>query len=358
MAACALSVGCATLMGSPKQTQIDNPNQVEALTRAQVWQPTNVESMDMLRGPQDRGAFAPAATVNCRQVEKEQSGKTPKFACMVGSDELKVKYGRDNGEVYAEVAASRLLWALGFGADRVYPVRVVCAGCPESLKADSRQPDGRAVFEYAVVDREVEGYPVPGFEEEGWAWPDLDRVNSAAGGAPKAHRDALTLLAVLLQHTDSKREQQRFICLGPATRDARPNCPRPFLMIADLGKTFGKANTLNRDEPGSVNLKNWRDERVWREGPECVGNMPKSLTGTLENPVISEAGRRFLAGLLTRLSDRQMRDLFQAARFPDRATDGGDNPGAVQDWVDALKGKIAEVVNRDCAQTRQAADAR
>ena len=129
-------------------------------------------------------------------------------------------------------------------------------------------------------------------------------------------------------------------------------------MIADLGKTFGKANTLNRDEPGSVNLKNWRDERVWRDGAECVGNMPKSLTGTLENPVISEPGRRFLAGLLTRLSDRQMRDLFQAARFPDRVADGGEEPGSVDAWVEALKGKIAEVVNRDCSQPRQAADAR
>ena len=98
-------------------------------------------------------------------------------------------------------------------------------------------------------------------------------------------------------------------------------------MIADLGKTFGKANTLNRDEPGSVNLKNWRDERVWRDGAECVGNMPKSLTGTLENPVISEPGRRFLAGLLTRLSDRQMRDLFQTARFPNRVADGEEEPG-------------------------------
>jgi len=355
-----MSVGCATLMGSPKQTNIDNPNQVEALSRAQVWQPTNVESMDVRQGPRDSGAFAPMATVNCRHVEKDATGKTPKFACVVGGDELKVKYGRDNGEIYAEVAASRLLWALGFGADRVYPVRVICAGCPESLKADSRQRDGRAVFEYATIDREVEGYPVPGFEESGWAWPDLDRVNPAVGGAPKAHRDALTLLAVLLQHTDSKREQQRFICLDPPARGEvnRNNCERPFLMIADLGKTFGKANTLNRDEPGSVNLKNWREERVWRDGAECVGNMPKSLTGTLENPVISEAGRRFLAGLLARLSDRQMRDLFQTARFPDRLADGEENPGSVQDWVDALKGKIAEVVNRDCSQTRQAADAR
>ena len=355
-----MSAGCATLMGSPRQTLIDNPNQVEALTRAQVWQPTRVEEMDLRQGPRDPGAFPPMATVNCRHVEKDQSGRTPKFTCAVGDDQLKVKYGHDNGEIYAEVAASRLLWALGFGADRVYPVRVVCTGCPESLKADSRQADGRAVFEYATIDREVDGYPVPGFKESGWAWPDLDRVNPAAGGAPKAHREALALLAVLLQHTDSKREQQRFICLdAPAGGQSdRHTCTRPFLMIADLGKTFGKANTLNRDEPGSVNLKNWRDERVWRDGPGCVGNMPKSLTGTLENPAISEPGRHFLAALLTRLSEPQMRDLFQAARFPDRVGHDGEEPGSVQEWVDALKGKIAEVVNRDCSQPRQAADAR
>jgi len=353
--ACVVAIGCAPLR-RPAQTQIDNPNQVEALTRAQVWQPTNVASMDVRRGPRDRGAFAPMATVSCRHVDKDTGGKTPKFACAMGGDELKVKYGRDNGEIYAEVAASRLLWTLGFGADRVYPVRVICTGCPESLKADSRRPDGRAVFEYAVVDREVEGYSVPGWEEPGWAWPDLDRVNPAVGGAPKAHRDALTLLAVLLQHTDSKRVQQRFICLGPPNNG--DNCARPFLMIADVGKTFGKANTLNRDEPGSVNLKNWRAERVWKDSSECVGNLPKSLTGTLDNPVISEAGRRFLADLLSRLTDRQMYNLFEAARFASRTSDGDEPPGSVKEWVDALKAKIAEVVNRDCSQSTQAAAAR
>ena len=45
-------------------------------------------------------------------------------------------------------------------------------------------------------------------------------------------------------------------------------------MIADVGKTFGKANTLNRDEPGSVNLKNWRAERVWRDAPNASGTCP------------------------------------------------------------------------------------
>jgi hypothetical protein len=339
----------------PTQTQIDNPNQVDALRRAQVWQATNVAAMDIRNGPRDRGWFAPMATVTCQHVDKESGGKTPKFACVTGGDELKVKYGKDNGEVYAEVAASRLLWALGFGADRVYPVRVICRGCPESLKADTRRADGSAVFEYAVVDREVEGREVPGFEEPGWAWPDLDRVDPAVGGASKAQRDALTLLAVLLQHTDSKREQQRFICLDG--RRTQNSCSRPFLMIADVGKTFGKANALNRDEPGSVNLKNWRGSPVWKDKTGCVGNLSKSLTGTLENPVISEAGRRFLAERLTRLTPGQLRDLFEVSRFGERTPDKDEPPASVQDWVDALKEKVAEVVNRDCTQVAQAASA-
>jgi hypothetical protein len=37
---------------------------------------------------------------------------------------------------------------------------------------------------------------------------------------------------------------------------------------------------------------------------------------------------------------------------------GGEEPESVQDWVDGLKEKIAEVVNRDCSQATQAADAR
>ena len=130
-------------------------------------------------------------------------------------------------------------------------------------------------------------------------------------------------------------------------------------MIADVGKTFGKANTLNRDEPGSVNLKNWRAERVWRDAPQCVGNLPKSLTGTLDNPVISEAGRRFLAGLLSRLTDRQMRDLFETARFASRTIRRRRRTRApCRTGLTRLKGKIAEVVNRDCSQPTQAADAR
>jgi hypothetical protein len=46
---------------------------------------------------------------------------------------VKVKYGAGNSEVYGAVVATRLLWALGFGADAQYPVIVVCRGCSRDL---------------------------------------------------------------------------------------------------------------------------------------------------------------------------------------------------------------------------------
>jgi hypothetical protein len=167
--------------------------------------------------------------VSCDYVERRRRGRLPKFTCEVApGDNVKVKFGSGNGEVYAEVAATRLLWALGFGADRMYPVRVLCRGCP---------------------------------------------------------------------------------------------------------------------------IRRWRERDGSQRDPKrCIGNLPRSLTGTLDNPAISEPGRRFLADLLVQLSDAQLLDLFEAARFPLRSRHGvGSGPGASADeWLNAFKHKRDEVVNRRC----------
>jgi hypothetical protein len=129
----------------------------DALRRAQVWRPTNVPAMNIRRGPGGKGAFAPNALVQCEYVERDMNGATPKFTCKLpDGDEVKVKYGRDNGEVYAEVAATRLLWALGFGADHMYPVRVKCQGCPLE-NAEVALAADEAYFEAAAIERKMPG---------------------------------------------------------------------------------------------------------------------------------------------------------------------------------------------------------
>jgi hypothetical protein len=320
------------------------------IRRAQIWTASNISTRNLAEGPRGPGAFAPGETVRCKYVSKELSGNSPKFACLAGpDDELKVKFGGTNGEVYAELLATRLLWALGFGADRMYRVTVICEGCPKEFGGIAR-PGGESRFSPALVERKLAGDEWDGEGGSGWAWNELELVQSEHGGATREHRDALTLLAVMLQHTDNKPQQQRILCLGELKRSG--TCARPLLMLSDVGLTFGRASYTNVNEASGANLSGWLKTPVWRDAVGCVGNLPRSLTGTLHYPVIGEQGRAFLARLLTRLSDRQLTDLFESAavthrlREPGRARSGFP---AVAEWVSAFKDKRQQIVDRRCA---------
>ena len=344
-----VATACATF--GPRVSPEQAAARKAVLGRAEIWRHTNVRAMDLKRGPQQPGAFAFGATVVCSYRDKQLEGRSPKFACVIGSDdEVKVKFGGANGEVYGEVLATRLLWALGFGADRMYPVNVVCRGCPDEF-GGTRLPNGDSRFNPAVIERKMPGSEWPREGSSGWSWNELDEVHASAR-AQRAHRDALKLLAVFLQHTDSKPQQQRVVCLPSQRVRTRGSCGVPFLMINDVGLTFGRANRTNAADTGSVNLVAWRETPVWKEPAGCTGNLPKSFTGTLENPLISEDGRRFLAALLSQLSERQILDLFEAARVQLRLRNPADVSSGfatIDEWVAAFTHKRAEIVQRRCA---------
>jgi membrane-associated phospholipid phosphatase len=290
--------------------------------------------MHLKRGPTQLGPPEPGDTVPCDFVERTFAGKSPKFACVLSTgEEVKVKFGQDNGEVHGEVAATRLLWALGFGADVMYPVRVICRGCPDVVGGSVVGPRQRLV-DPAVIERKMPARNLPG-TSDAWSWPELDLIKMDQGGAPAKHRDALKLLAVFLQHTDSKPEQQRLVCLDDEAA-ATTRCERPFMMMNDVGLTFGRATLANTNAVSSMNLELWSQTPVWKEGTACTGNLPKSLTGTLKDPVIAEDGRAFLADLLEQLSDAQLHDMFEAARV---------DP---EPWTRAFKAKRQQIADRRC----------
>jgi hypothetical protein len=321
------------------------------LARAHVWSPTDVSRKDLLRGPDGPGSFTPGQVVSCQYSNKKLSGASPKFACVTDTgDELKVKYGGGtNGEVYAEVAASRLLWAMGFAADRMYAVRVVCRGCPDSIGIIERA-NGDRIVDPATVERKT-GYEL----SPAWDWRALDDLDAAAGGASLAHRDALKLLAAFLQHSDSKPDNQRIVCLqAPASSG---QCERPFLMIQDLGVTFGRANPTTQQPRASANLHEWAPLPVWKDPAGCIANLAGSWQGTLKDPVISEAGRQFLAELLAQVTDAQLHDMFTAARVtlrPRQPTSGRSGFPAVTEWVQAFHAKRSQIINHQCGPRRDA----
>jgi hypothetical protein len=323
---------------------------LDFIRRAQVWTPTNIPEMDLKAGPQGAGAFAPDEMVACDYVEAKLSGNTPKFNCAIDeTDVVKVRYGKDNGEVQGSVLATRLLWALGFGADAVYPVRMTCRGCPADPWTMHRRVDGETLFDPAVIERKFPGREIESRDNPGWAWPELDLADVDHGGAPTKQRDALKLLAVFVQHSDNKPDQQRLLCLDKG-KETSASCDKPFMMLHDVGLTFGHANLFNRGAAGSVNFEEWSKVPIWKDAAACIGGLSVSQTGTLSDPKIGEAGRQFLADLLLQLSDQQLHDLFEAAHVDRRSRKPGSDkpPASVDEWVAAFKHKRDEIVTNHC----------
>ena len=322
------------------------------IRKAQVWTPTDIPAMNIRLGPQGKGAFPPNAVVTCDYIKTKLSGSSRKFECRTADgDTIKVRYGPGNGEVQGSVLASRLLWALGFGADRVYAARVICRGCSPDPWTEHERQSGEQLFDPVAIERKPAGIEMKSGNHSGWGWQELALVDPAEGGAPASQRDALRLLAVLMQHTDNKPDQQRLLCLpGGVTVEGR--CDTPFLALHDVGLTFGRANFSNSHNTASVNFVEWDKTPVWRNAQTCTGHLNKSSTGTLGDPTIHEAGRAFLADLLVQLTDQQLHDLFDVARVAlrSRRPDGtvAAAGASVDEWVAAFKHKRHDIVATHC----------
>jgi len=334
----------------PQHKVLSKGARLAFIRKGQVWRPTDIPHMNLRSGPDGPAAFQPNEHVTCTYTEVPKHGDTRKFHCALPSGEVvKVRYGAHNGEVQASVVATRLLWALGFEADRVYPVRVTCEGC----SSDPWNNRGGRLevhdFDPAVIERKPPGHVVHDANgtPSGWSWSELALVDPNVGGAPTEQRDALKLLAAFIQHSDTKREQQRLLCVNGFSENG--DCAEPFLFLHDVGVTFGRANTFNSNSTGSVNFEAWSTTPVWKNPAACVAQLSKSHTGTLGDPHISEAGRQFLANLLVQLSDQQIRDLFDVAGVERRADSRDRISGApVDNWVAAFKSKRDQIVRNHC----------
>lgn len=325
----------------------------DAFARAQVWRPPSqpVGEADFRRNPPGKDSLSPAAELVCKFELRRSHGQTPKFHCVLpGGELIKVKYGHRNPEALTEVAATRLLSALGFGADRMYVVaKVRCFGCPPYpqprfvwLDALFSREDRYVDFAPASVERPFPGKEIAAPGARGWSFYELDRIDPARGGASRAERDALRLMAVFLADWDNKAPNQRLVCL-PGGADPGDGCREPFALMQDVGATFG---------PLALDLEAWRQTPVWADPATCRVSM-KSLPyhgATFVDTDISEGGRRLLASELTQLRDEQVRDLFGAAGF----TQFEAGPEANRDldgWVRVFKAKVAEIADRPACPT-------
>jgi hypothetical protein len=315
----------------------------DALARAQVWAgaPGPIELAELGHNPPE--TFAEDRILSCRFELVHSSGMTAKFFCTLPDGRrVKVKYGRTNAETVTELAATRLLHALGFGADRVYAVSGVdCLGCPlypyprlpwlDSLRRDA---DRVVRFEGTTVEVPYGGRSIEAAMLEGWGFDELGEIDESRGGAPRAHVDALRLMAVFLENWDNKYENQRLVCLDAAPSGA--TCARPFALMHDLGVAFG---------PRRLDVLNWERQPTWKDRATCTVSM-KDLPfegATFVDVPISEGGRLFLARLLGSLSRAQVAKLFAGAGVPDFGVHVNEASRDVAHWVRAFEVRRAQI---------------
>jgi hypothetical protein len=342
------------------------------LERAQVWHPTEVSKMDIMAGPSTEISAAPDSEVDCEYIEPKDGGSTgavPKFKCKTSDGQtVRVKFG--SAEIYGEVIAARLLWVLGFYADDVYPVKLLCTKCPEKNLDHPAKEEKRIyrLIPYATIERSFPGAIIEESEDQGVKWVDADKISEEKGGAPRAQLEALELLAVFMQHSDSKPDNQRLACLNEDITDPDGDgigsCSRPIFMIQDPGSTFGGG--IDVMHVSRVNFSDWNDRPLWNVPKEakfgaenamhaCFGNLTASMKAKeegLNDPAISEEGRQFLAKLLNQLTDQQILDLFRVARV-DQVEEFIENDGVkrrvtVDDWAGAFKKKRTELNEHEC----------
>jgi hypothetical protein len=337
--------------GLPKPPEKEWAARNRALARAKVFRDEAFDpsKINFTTDP-NSGVVDPKLTI-CRYKPDELSGTTPKFDCeLENGDKAKVKYGYTK-EIPSEIAATRLLHALGFGADRVSRIeKVRCYGCPfqpfhtRSLWEmigltefmDKRlNYENYRDFEGVSVERNLEGEAIEVGHERGWSFYELKNIDPARGGATRAEVDALRLMAIFLHHWDNKSANQRLTCPGAKSAD----CQHPLAMIQDVGSDFG---------PKKPNLPKWGSKPVWADEATCTVSMEwlPYDGGTFERIQITDAGRRLIGDRLKQLSSTHIEALFNAAQLED-----------VPGWVATFQDKVRQIADRPSCPTTEATKA-
>jgi hypothetical protein len=365
------------------------------LATAQIWaDPGELTPQALLAGPPLADGSGVEAALDGRPFPctfakpgKTMGGNTLKFACTTATGTMiRVKYSdqskKSNREVFASLAASRLLWALGFRTYPIYPLTLDCKDCPEDPVSGSGP---RAQRSYLAIYQPLFTDPVlvnRSEQDQGWRWGELDKAIDALPegelrSRQRQHFDALMLLGVLIQHGDRKPEQQRLACHSQLNLQAgtvRPlegesdepgrvsvlvenpgatACDAPTVAMQDVGATFGGAGKRTSGSTAKMNLKSWVAKPVFQSAEpgkvsECKGELTVSMAageGSMGNPRIGEAGRLFLVDRLRRLTDDHLRAIFRAARVEQITEDRA----AVDEWVAAFKAKVKQIEERTCA---------
>ena len=302
LALCALALPAARAQEKKQKGADEAARGVPVLWRA----PVDIMTRDLYLGPGGE-----ALRPDLRQVtflKDETGGYSTKFRVRDGSGrEWVAKVGK---EAQSETAAVRLLWAVGYVTEVNYLVprlNVVGKGTFENVRLEARPQNVKRLDE--------------------WRWAD----NPFSG---RRELRGLIIMMALLNNWDIKDTNNKVLLV----RDAATGRSELHYVVSDLGATFGRVKV---NIPGV-----WRVQRS-RNDPEDYAKdaFLEDVKGErvfffykgkrqdlFDDLRVEEA--RWLASLLTKLSDRQISDAFRAANY---------SPAEVRTLTAAVRARIQEL---------------
>lgn len=295
-----------------------------------LWQdPTDISSRDLRFGAGGEN-HAPPGTV-FKFVKEDLSGTNPKI---IATDEAgskwKIKLG---AEAKPEVAASRLVWAVGYFSNENYFLpELHITGLPAHLHRGHEFVSAGGTVHDARLQRSDK------FNEKNgnWKWKQDPFTDTR-------QLNGLRVLMALINNWDLKDINNKIV-VERATGNQ-------IYFVSDLGASFGPSGIVLGLNKSRGNLQAYKSSRfITKVTPQYVNFVTPRRATLLElaNPPqyvmrlrlrwigrhIPRADAKWVAGLLERLSPAQIRDAFRAA---------GYSPDEVEGFATVLENRIASL---------------
>lgn len=267
-----------------------------------MWEPVNIASMDLYKGP-GGDAMRPNLS-KIEFIKEEKGGHNKKFRIKDGSGKTWVaKLGR---EARPETAAVRLLYGIGYKTEINYLVPSITI-------------PGKGTFQNVRLEARPEN--VERLEE--WKWKSNPFVGSK-------ELQGLKILMVFMTNWDVLDLQNKVLEVDGENH----------YIVSDLGATFGKLGNNNfpiiyrlgrKTGSPQAYAKTQLIRRVEPDGDVILSYKGKNR-GVFKGITVEDA--RWLATLMSKLSDKQIGDAFRAANY---------SAADVAVYVSAIRRKIAEL---------------
>ena len=284
--------GCGRRLQQPQLISGPPPN------IAELWQdPVDLEQRDLFHGAGE-SRLAPRDTV-FQFVARDSSGWSPGFTVKDANGvEWSVKLGP---EAQSEVVTSRVLWAIGFHQPPTYYVE------PWSLMGaeGGAQPAGR--FRPELPSQQVVGE---------WSWYENPFVGSQPYGG-------LVVANLLLNSWDWKASNNKIYELSEPVRGVKR-----WFVVRDLGASLGRTTyprllkwfRLRGFGQGTRNDLPGFEEQGFIRSIDDRSRITFDYRGIYRDVInsVTPTDVRWTCQLLSRLSERQWRDVFRAAEYDEQ----------------------------------------